>query len=416
MAGTSLDMTVPRPGSLSQVYGVFGTVNADARTLDDLKARAVLKQIPVDVLIALEGGGPTLRQEALEEIRHLDPQPFGGAAGFDDWWTGALAILNAPFALEEPRRLVTDKALMYNRLDGLGIPVPAFMTGSLSFQFLERATAVLGPRPVLKPTLGAGSRGVFRYRADLSVDENLGHYQAVLNHEKIDRSIKTLAMEYLDAVEVSVDTIVADGAVASSVVHEKVTARQQHPFVDRVMVTPPVNPHISEHANQLAATIDRLPPALGVTQGVLHAELRLRDGIWYVLDVGIRPGMGLVAHAMHALTGIDPRLAHVRACLGLDVKPSLSAATAPRFPAACIACAYVDDAHRQQVTMDQYRRVGDDLRHQPAVIGWHLNVSEIDDVLYRPDAGMSIGVGAADSRAAIEVLRNLLARHGFTTE
>ncbi|MFD9514444.1 ATP-grasp domain-containing protein [Streptomyces mirabilis] len=416
MAGTSLDMTVPRPGSLSQVYGVFGTVDANARTLDDFAAEAVLKQIPVDALIALEGGGPTLRQEALDEIGRLDPRPFAGAAGFDDWWTGALAVLNAPFALEEPRRLVTDKAVMYSRLDNLGIPVPAFMTASLSIPFLERATAVLGPRPVLKPTLGAGSRGVFRYRADLSVHENLGHYRAVLEHEKIDRGIKTLAVEYLDAVEVSVDGIVADGAVVSSVVHEKVTAKQQHPFVDRVMVTPPVNPYISDNLSQLIATVDRLPSTLGLSQGVLHAELRLREGIWYVLDVGVRPGMGLVAHAMHALTGIDPRLVHLRACLGLDVKPALSGTVSPRFLAACIACAYVDDAHRQQVTMEQYRSVGEDLRHHSAVIGWHLNVSEIDDALYRPDAGMSIGVGAADSTAAIQVLRDLIARHGFTTE
>lgn len=66
MAGFYLDRTGPGPGSLSQVYGVFGTVDDTARTLADLASGAGLKRIPVDALLAWESGVPTLRREALD--------------------------------------------------------------------------------------------------------------------------------------------------------------------------------------------------------------------------------------------------------------------------------------------------------------------------------------------------------------
>lgn len=414
MAGTSLDMTVPRPGSLSQVYGVFGAVDLAAATVQDALAHgAAVHQIPVDVLIALESGGAVLRAEALAQVRGLDARPFVGAVGYDDWWTAALDRLNPDFALSRPRHLVNDKAAVYELLAGAGIRVPRFRVGQVDEGFIGDAIADLGPRPVLKPTLGAGSRGVYRYRDDLSVVENLDHYGGICRYEKIPPGIRTLAMEYVEALEVSVDFVYSGGRTHAPVVHEKVTAKDRHPFVDRVMVSPPVNPEINKAMAALADVVDRLAPVLGVSEGALHAELRLRDGIWYVLDVGIRPGMGLVGHAMQAITGVDPRLAHLRASLGM----SAAAPGAPsRFQAACIACCYVDSAHRISTTMQRYAGINNALRADPTVFGWHLNVSEINDALYRPDAGMSIGVGADGGEAAIVALKTLVTRHGFSTE
>ncbi|MFJ6199180.1 hypothetical protein [Micromonospora sp. NPDC092111] len=173
MAGTALDMTSPRPGGSSPVYGVYGTIDGRAPTLAALlKAGAVLRQLSFDVLVALETRSPALRRDALTLVAEHDGMPLLGAVGFDDWWTTVLEALNPQFPLATARRLVIDKAKLYAELRKEGATVPEFAAADLSPTFLREALDRVGPRPVLKPATGAGSRGVYRYRADLSIDEN----------------------------------------------------------------------------------------------------------------------------------------------------------------------------------------------------------------------------------------------------
>lgn len=416
MAGTTLDMTVPRPGSLSQVYALFGEIDDNVTNLRSLLAGgAVIRQVPVDLLVKLDSGGSALRDEALAEIRALAQGPYRGAAGYDDWWTAALGQLNSPFPLSRARRLAGDKAALYGALRERGVAVPRFLIGQASVQWLEEARRILGPSPVLKPTVGAGSRGVYRYRADLPCEENLAYYAALRAQEKVDTSIATLAVEYIDALEVSVDFLMIGAVAGQMVVHEKVTVRDMHPFVDRVMVAPPAREEIKAALPALTSTISDMAAVLPAKDAVIHAELRLRGTTWYLLDAGVRPGMGLVGHSFEAITGIDPRLMHLYASMGYPIPPSLRGSRAGRFNAAVISCCYVEDSHRPAVSVERIARFASELRQRDDVIGWHLNTSEIDDAMYRPDAGLSIGLGASTPHAAIAALRGTISRHSFTT-
>jgi hypothetical protein len=406
----------PRPNSLSQVYALFGKVDDTAGNLSQLLASgAVVKQIPVDMLVKLDSGGSVLRDEALTEIRALAEGPYLGAAGYDDWWTPALDNLNTPFPLSRARRLAGDKAVLYGLLREHGVAVPRFLVGEASAPWIEEARRTLGPSPVLKPTVGAGSRGVYRYRTDLPVRENLGYYSALRAQDKVHTSVATLAVEYIDALEVSVDFVIIDTAAAQMVVHEKVTAREMHPFVDRVMVAPPVREEITAALPALTSTISSLAAVLPAKDAVIHAELRLRDATWYVLDVGIRPGTGLVGHSFEAITGVDPRLVHLYVSIGLPIPRSIRETKVGRFDAAVISCCYVEDSQRRAVSVERIGRIASELRQREDVIGWHLNTSEIDDALYRPDAGLSIGVGASSPQEALAALRDTISRHSFTT-
>ncbi len=316
MTGTSRDMTGERNGGASPVYGLYGELPDQAASFEELTdAGVVVRQIPVDLLIALDTGGPTLRREALERVDDLAEADYIGAAAFDDWWNTALCFLNRDFPLAAARTLVIDKAAMYARLRERGVDVARFMSGRLSPGFLAEAVATLGPQPVLKPTTGAGSRGVYRYRTDLPAEENIALYRGILSRGHIDSSIDVVAAEYLDAPEVSVEVLIAAGAVVHAIVHEKRTATDVHPFVDLVMVSPPLDPLIADNEPALRQTGGRLASALEIHDGVLHAELRLHQGRWHVLDVGVRPGAGLVSHSVGALTGTDLQLMQVRACL-----------------------------------------------------------------------------------------------------
>jgi ATP-grasp domain len=410
-------MTGERNGGASPVYGLYGDFYDRAESVEELLVSGiVLRQIPVDVLIALETGAQTLQREALKRVAGLATGDFIGAAGFDDWWNKALRFLNRDFPLAAARELVIDKAAMYARLRDQGLNVARFMSGQLSAAFLSEAVRTLGPQPIIKPTTGAGSRGVYRYRTDLSAEENLSLYQGILKRGNIDSSTSVVAAEYLDSPEVSVEVLIAAGSVVHVTVHEKRTATDIHPFVDLVMVSPPLDPRIRESEPALQQAVSQLASALEIHDGVLHAELRLHQQRWCVLDVGVRPGAGLVSHSVRALSGTDLQLMQLRACLGLPISPAPAIASRAQHAATCIACCYLADLARPAMTLGALVPLASELDKADDVFGWHLNAAEIrNDSLYMPDAGLSVGIGANDADAALDKLHALVSRYHFST-
>ncbi|MFJ6199179.1 hypothetical protein [Micromonospora sp. NPDC092111] len=229
-------------------------------------------------------------------------------------------------------------------------------------------------------------------------------------------------MEYLggtQALEISADVIVTGGIAVQSVVHEKRTATEVHPFTDRVMVSPPIDPRITAALPELPSTIDQIIAVLDLHDGALHIELRLHDGRWVVLDIGVRPGSGLVAHSVQALTGTDPRLVHLRACIGQPAATEHTQPATATHAATCIACCYVTAAARPNVSLTRQGDLVDELRNAPDVIGWHLNAAQVDDQIYRPDAGLSDRCGRGESRSRTHTTtvdrRSLPLHHWLTT-
>lgn len=415
MAGTSLHMTADRPDAGSPVYAVFGEIDPAVPTLAALGP--ALRRVPFDLLVALETGSQTLRREALEAVRGLDRRPLAGATSLDDFWNGALAVLNPDgFALAGPRVLAVDKGALYTRLRECAVTVPDFLIGPLTQALLDEATRTLGPRPILKPATGTGSSGVVRYRDDLSAAENLEHYRMTLRLAQIDSSTPTIAMRYVggpDALEVSTEVVVDAGTCVGTVVHEKGSATHTPPFLDRIMTSPPTHPAILAARDPLDDTLAGLVAAMELDRGVVHAELRLDDGAWHVLDVGVRPGGGLVSHSVQALTGQDPHVLQLLACLGL---PFPDPATAdPRFPATAIACCYATDTARRSLSLSRLDAFAELLDADPCVIGWHVSAGCSRDALFTSDAGLSLGVGAATPDRARELLADMIAPHGFSS-
>ncbi|MEU7631816.1 ATP-grasp domain-containing protein [Nocardia sp. NPDC049220] len=419
MAATSLDMTAPRPGGASPVYAVYGEPDPAALTLAALcDGGTSLEQIPLDVLVALEAGSNALQVEALAQVDRHDDKVLVGAVGFDDWWNTALAALNPGWPLAEARALVIDKAKLYIALRHHAVPTPEFTAGTLTTSFLAHALRTVGPQPVLKPTTGAGSRGVYRYRGDLSIDDNLCLYRQLLAIGHIDTQTPIIATEYLGgdaALEISVDALVCDHRTVTATVHEKLTATAVHPYVDNIMISPPANPLIIENLPQLPDVLAGIVTTLGMANGALHIEVRLHNQRWHVLDIGVRPGAGLVAHAVQARTGIDPRLAHLAANLGRPLATKVVAAAEGSHHATCIACCYVAYHRRPDIRLHWYSELAAELRATAPVIGWHLNVAEVDDEVYGSDAGLSVGVGAPDTPTGLERLRSLIEPYAFTT-
>ncbi|MGW6728783.1 hypothetical protein ACWF9G_23025 [Nocardia sp. NPDC055029] len=421
MTATALDMTGPRPGAASAVYAIYGSLDPRALTLPAAReSGTIYRQIPTDILMALDTGSTALREAALAQLEREHGPGMIGAVGFDDWWNTALTALNPNWALAGARRLVTDKARLYTALRDHNVAVAPYYTGALSTRLIRTALDNLGPRPILKPATGAGSRGVYRYRDELTIDDNLALYQQILRAGHIDTATPIIAAQYLGdqdtAVEISVDATICDSRITHAVVHEKCTATTTHPFVDNVMISPPTDPRIVDELPRLPQVLTGVLATLGLTDAALHLELRLHLRRWHVLDIGIRPGSGLVAHAALAHTGVDPRMVHLAASIGRPLHPGAVATAHGTHTATCIACCYVAPGRRHEITLLRHSELADELFGADDILGWHLNVAETEDDIYQPDAGISVGIGAPDMPTALSRLRSLVEPLDFTTQ
>ncbi|MDP9850417.1 ATP-grasp domain-containing protein [Streptosporangium lutulentum] len=419
MTGTALDMTSTRQQAVGPVYAAYGTLDPGAVTLAEAFTTGLtLAQVPLQVLVALETGSPALVKEATAALDGLCDRPLIGAFCLNDYWNTTLRILNPGSVLDSARDLVADKAALYPALTRHGAAAPGFIVGTLGENLLEDALDRFGPCPILKPARGAGSRGVYRYRSYLSIADNLALYRELLSVGNIDSSTPILGAAYVGgehALEISVDVIAADGQAVHAIVHEKLTATQRHPFVDRVMASPPEHPAIIDALPQLPATIAAIITTLALADGALHVELRLESGLWHVLDVGVRPGAGLIPHSVQALTGVDPRLVHLAASLARPLTKDVLAAAVPSHSAAALACCYIAEPERDAVTLARQADLTVLLREAPDVLGWHLNACESVEQIYRPDAGLSVGLGAATPSRALQRLRSIVEPFTYST-
>jgi hypothetical protein len=183
-------MTSPRRTGVGPVYALYGHFGSAALTLTEAFATGLSAvRVPLDVLLPLETGSPALVQGATAALSELCDRSLIGAVGLDECWNTALGALNPGFALASARSLVADKATLYTALEGHGAAAPGFIVGTLGCDLLSDALDQFGPRPVLKPVKGAGSRGVYRYRQDLPVADNLALYRELLAVGHIDSGV-----------------------------------------------------------------------------------------------------------------------------------------------------------------------------------------------------------------------------------
>lgn len=408
MSGTANDMTLPRAGSFTPVYAIFGDPPEEIHSLSE----TTLRPVPPAVLVETTSETPKIASRALATIRSLNPLPFRGLASFNDSWTSAIDQVNGNPRLVKARRIASDKAAVYRRARVAGIAVPDYVLFEGS-ELADMDLRHLGHRPILKPSQGAGSRGVYRCQAEALLDENLRLYFARRRTDGVDTSIPSLAMRFVDGIEVCVDALVVAGKLSTSVLHEKIKRPGMPDFTDRLMVSCAQNPCVTASFDRTVASVQKLANMLDLQNGVLHVEFIVAESGPELIDVGVRPGMGLLAHSVLARTGIDLRTCHIRASLDLP----LSGARVHRstcFASTVIGCCYLRDPWGNNAGLQRLHYLANELETASDVFGWHLNTSAIDDPLYRADAGLSVGIGADSTDRCLQRANDLATRHGLT--
>lgn len=263
-----------------------------------------------------------------------DRQIVGVLPGFE-FYVPVAAQLAAHLALPglEPATglRVRDKHLMRRALAGAGVTGPRFRL-VWSTADLDAAAEAVGYPLVVKPTRSAGSVGVSLASC---VEEVRKAYAAIAFEPALDLGTRlgpeVLLEEYVPGPEFSVEGYVQDGRTAVVSITEKLVSDPPH-FIELGHTVPAAIEPVVEH--QIVSWTAGVVRALGIDCTVFHLELRLRNGVPHVIELGARLPGDSIGSLIEMSKGVSLADLFVQLATGSQVDgPAMGIAN----PASCVA-------------------------------------------------------------------------------
>lgn len=192
----------------------------------------------------------------------------------------------------------TDKALMAEKLASESVNSPRFIQiDNDNLNNLDVLISKLTFPVIIKPVDSSGSRGVIKVtdKSDLE--------QAIIYSKEYSKMGKIIIEEYIEGDEVSVEVLINDGNIFVIAITDKVTTNSPH-FVEVGHYQPTkFSNSIQERIKK--TTIDAIK-ALKINSGAAHAELRIKNGKPYIIEVGARLGGDYItSHLTPLNTGVN---------------------------------------------------------------------------------------------------------------
>jgi biotin carboxylase len=268
------------------------------------------RRLGVEVLVASE------HRQALDNglvISLRDPEraadvivraaPFDAVVAVDDQGARAAAHASQRLGLRgntpEAAARARDKAAMRAALAAAGVPQPRYRVDELDS---------IGFPCVLKPLSLSGSRGVIRADTPAEAAEAAERIHRIVPGEPL------LVEEFVGGPEVAVEGLLEDGRLRVLAIFDKPDPLEGPYFEETVYVTPSRLPGLDRVEAATAAAAD----ALGLTDGPIHAELRVGDEP-KVIEVAARSIGGLCSRILRFGLGVSLEELILRHALGMDV-------------------------------------------------------------------------------------------------
>uniref|UniRef100_E6QIY7 ATP-dependent carboxylate-amine ligase domain protein, ATP-grasp n=1 Tax=mine drainage metagenome TaxID=410659 RepID=E6QIY7_9ZZZZ len=233
-------------------------------------------------------------------------------------WLGRSRQLDRLTAIDEFDMEVVARLREHMRIPGMGTTSVAFYRDKLAMRMAAQEAGFLVPRFVrvldydelriymdtvpapwlLKPRTEAAALGIRR----IAEPEQL--WRAL--NELGDRQSYFLMEEFVPGAIFHVDSIVSEGEVVFSAVHQYGRPPLQLMQEGGVFTTRTVDRQSKDWA-ELTEINRRLAPALGMKRGVTHAEfIRANaDGKFYFLEIAARVGGAYIAELVELATGVN---------------------------------------------------------------------------------------------------------------
>jgi len=244
-------------------------------------------------------------------------RPFAAVIGTDDETTILAAVAGAALGLRHNPpaavRAARDKAETRRKLVGAGMRGPRFrrLEPGDSTEFVE---SEIGFPCVIKPLDLSASRGVLRANDRPELERALGQVAAIVRHANRGRPAPLLVEEYLPGVEVSLEGLLREGRLKVLALFDKPDPLEGPTFEETIFVTPSRLPAPVQAA--IAREVEDGCVALGLCDGPVHAELRIRAERPWILEVAPRTIGGLCARTLRFGVGVSLEELVLRHALG----------------------------------------------------------------------------------------------------
>jgi biotin carboxylase len=252
-------------------------------------------------------------------------RPLAAVVGVDDATAAAAAAIaerlglraSAPAAVAAAR----DKYQMRQCLAAAGVPVPRFRRIPLDENPVLAARGVEFPC-VLKPLSLSASRGVIRANTTEHFVAAFRRIGALLRRDDVsvsgDAARYLLAEEYVPGLEVALEGLLVRGRLHVLALFDKPDPLEGPYFEETIYITPSRLPAAVQEA--IRAATAAACAALGLTEGPVHAELRVNDDGPWVLEVAARSIGGLCSRTLRFGTGMTLEEIILRHALGWPIE------------------------------------------------------------------------------------------------
>ncbi len=262
---------------------------------------------------------PEIAAEAIVEF--ADEMPLDAIVPVDDAGVATATIAaerlglahNAP----EAAALTRDKAAMRRQLAQAGVPQPAFalVDGGAG---VAGAAANIGFPVVLKPLTLSGSRGVIRADTPEAAAAAAARIRRMLHLADGGPSAPLLVEGFVPGVEVAVEGLLRRGALDTLAIFDKPDPLVGPYFEETLYVTPSRLPGATQRAVENVTSL--AVAGLGLTEGPVHAEVRVNGDEMAVIEVAARSIGGLCARALRFGLGVSLESLILRHALNLPLR------------------------------------------------------------------------------------------------
>jgi biotin carboxylase len=269
---------------------------------------STLEELSPDSLVTLDFADPLGSAETI--ARFARSRPIDAVVGVDDLTTVTAAAISQRLGLKANAlpavTTARDKHAMRRCLAEAGVPVPRFQLVELADDPVRTARKVEYPC-VLKPLMLSASRGVIRAndpREFVAAFERIAAILAAPDAAPPDGARRALLVEeFVPGCEIALEGLLVGGSLHVLAIFDKPDPLDGPFFEETIYVTPSRLPAATQ-ARVAAITRDACS-ALGLTEGPIHAELRVNGRGPFVLEVAARSIGGLCARTLTFGTGLS---------------------------------------------------------------------------------------------------------------
>jgi biotin carboxylase len=283
---------------------------------------STLEVLSPDSLLTLDFDDPDAAARTVAEWSR--GRPLDAVVGVDDLTATVAAAIAERLGLRtRPVAAVAaarNKYEMRQCLAAAGVPVPRFRRIALAEDPFTAARGVGFPC-VLKPLSLSASRGVIRAN---TVDQFITAFRriaALLRRDDVtvsgDATRFLLAEQYIPGLEVALEGLLVKGTLHTLALFDKPDPLEGPYFEETIYVTPSRLPGAVQR--RIGAVTAEACAGLGLTEGPVHAELRVNDDGPWIIEVAPRSIGGLCSRTLRFGTGMSLEELILRHALGWPI-------------------------------------------------------------------------------------------------